>query len=341
MTAPAAAPPAHRDPRPAATRRRGGLALALGLVLLAALAITSLFVGTASLSLPSILDGLDARETQTLLESRIPRTLALLLSGSAMAVAGIVMQLLVRNRFVEPTTAGTTESATLGLLLATVISPAMPLPGKMLLAVIAGLAGTWLFLRILGNIPLRSQVVAPVVGLVLSGVVGSVSTFIAYRTDLMHTLSAWMTGDFSGVVSGRYELLWIVAATGIVAYLAANRFTVAGLGEEFSTNLGVNHRRVMALGLTVVAVTAAVVVVVVGALPFLGLVVPNLVSAVMGDYLRRSLPWVALVGAGFVLMADLIGRTIIAPAEIPVGVVAGVLGAAIFLVVLVRRFRDA
>jgi iron complex transport system permease protein len=173
--------------------------------------------------------------------------------------------------------------------------------------------------------------------MMLAGVVGALSTFLAYGNDLLHTLSSWMTGDFSGVVRGRYEMLWIVAGCAVVAYLAANRFTVAGLGEEFTTNLGLNYRRVLALGLAIVAVTSAVVVVVVGGLPFLGLVVPNVVSLAMGDYLRRSLPWVALVGAGFVLVCDIVGRLVIYPAEVPIGIVVGIVGAALFLYLLLRR----
>lgn len=322
----------------ARTTRRRRLAVAGALLGVALLAGVSLFVGVSDLSVGDVLSGhLTAAQAQTLLASRVPRTVAILLAGSAMAIAGLVMQLLVRNKFVEPSTAGTTESAGLGLLTVTLLAPGLPLAGKMGVAAVFALAGTVLFLRVLRAIPLRSAVVVPLVGMMLSGIVGAASTFIAYRFDMLHTLSSWMTGDFSGVVRGRYELLWVVAACTVVAYLAANRFTVAGLGEEFTTNLGLNYRRVLTLGLSVVAVTSAVVVVVVGGLPFLGLVVPNVVSLAMGDYLRRSLPWVAILGAAFVLVCDIVGRLVIYPAEIPIGVVVGVVGAAVFLFLLLRR----
>jgi len=314
------------------------LALLGGLFGVLALAAVSLFVGVSQLSVGDVLTGnLDDAQRQTLLASRVPRTVSILLAGSAMAIVGLVMQLLVRNKFVEPSTAGTTESAGLGLLVVTLLAPGMPLLGKMGVAAVFALAGTALFLMILRRIQLRSVVVVPLVGMMLAGVVGALSTFLAYGNDLLHTLSSWMTGDFSGVVRGRYEMLWIVAGCAVVAYLAANRFTVAGLGEEFTTNLGLNYRRVLALGLAIVAVTSAVVVVVVGGLPFLGLVVPNVVSLAMGDYLRRSLPWVALVGAGFVLVCDIVGRLVIYPAEVPIGIVVGIVGAALFLYLLLRR----
>ena len=125
-------------------------------------------------------------------------------------------------------------------------------------------------MRILRSIPLRSALVVPLVGLMLGSVIEAMSTFIAYRYDLLQTLGVWMTGDFSGVLRGRYELLWLVAGLTAIAYLAADRFTVAGLGEEFTTNLGLNYRRVMTLGLSIVAVVSAVVVVTVGGSPSSG-----------------------------------------------------------------------
>ncbi|MEE6272143.1 ABC transporter permease [Georgenia wangjunii] len=330
------------EPQHPAAARRGALRRNLPLVgavtgvLL--LAVVSVFIGVSELSPWAVLTGrLSAYDVETLLVSRVPRTAAILLAGSAMAVVGLVMQMLVRNKFVEPSTAGTTESAGLGLLLVTMIAPGMPLVGKMAVAAVAALLGTMLFLRILRYVPLRSVVMVPLIGLMLSGVVGAVSTFIAYRADLLHTLSSWMTGDFSGVIRGRYEMLWIVLVLGVIAYVAADRFTVAGMGEEFTTNLGLNYRRTVAAGLTIVALVSAVVVVVVGGLPFLGLVVPNIVSMAMGDKLRRALPWVAVLGAAFVLVCDILGRVIRFPYEIPIGVVVGVVGAALFLYLLLRR----
>lgn len=276
---------------------------------------------------------------QVLLISRIPRTLALILAGASMSVAGLIMQMLTRNRFVEPSTAGTVESAGLGILVATMLMPSMPVLGKMIVAAIFALAGTALFVRLLRAVPLRSTLVVPLVGIMLGGIISAVTTFVAYRFDLLQTLGTWMMGDFSGVLRGRYELLWIAAALAALAFVAADRLTVAGLGEDFTTNLGLNYRRVPALGLTIVALVTAVVVVTAGAIPFLGLIVPNLVRAAMGDNVRRAIPWVGLLGAGLVLVSDIVGRVVRFPYEIPIGTVFGVIGSALFLWLLLRR-RD-
>jgi len=318
------------------------LPLILVLLLALVLAITSLFVGVSNVSLATLFaPDTSADALRVLLVSRIPRTLALILAGSSMAIAGLIMQMLVRNRFVEPSTAGTTESAGLGLLTVTLLEPDTPIFGKMLVAAAFALAGTALFLRILRQVPLRDVLLVPLIGIMLGGVISAVTTFFAYRFDLLQSLGAWMTGDFSGVLRGRYELLWIGFLFAIAAYLAADRFTVAGMGRDFTTNLGLNYRRVMALGLTIVSLVSAVVVVTVGMIPFLGLIVPNVVSLMIGDNMRRSVPWVATLGAVFVLSCDIIGRTVRAPYEIPIGTVVGVIGSALFLYLLLRKRNHA
>jgi len=316
--------------------------LILAILATIVLAIASLFVGVSDVSIATLLSGSqEGRAMQVLLISRIPRTLAIILSGSAMAMAGLVMQMVVRNRFVEPSTAGTTESASLGFLVATIFVPGWPLMGKMLIAAAFALAGTALFLRILRAVPLRDVMLVPLVGIMLGGIIGAVTSFFAYRFDLLASLLAWNMGDFSGILRGRYELLWIGLGCGIMAYIAADRFTVAGMGKDFTTNLGLNYQRVMVLGLVIVSVTSATVLVTAGSIPFLGLIIPNLVSLMVGDNMRRTVPWVAIMGAGFVLACDILGRVIRYPYEIPISVVVGVIGSMIFLYLLLRTRRSA
>ncbi|MEN5277109.1 ABC transporter permease [Brucella sp. TWI432] len=313
-------------------------ALAAAIIVVVILAFVSLFIGVSDVSLSTLLGANSTdRAAEVLLISRIPRTLAIILAGMSMAVAGMIMQMLTRNRFVEPSTAGTVESASLGILLVILFAPDTPVFGKMLVASATALAGTALFLRILRSIPLRSVLVVPLVGIMLGGVISAVTTFIAYRFDLLQSLNSWTTGDFSGVLRGRYELLWLSFFLTVIAYIAADRFTVAGMGEDFTTNLGLNYRRVVTLGLVIVSLVSASVVVTVGMIPFLGLIVPNVVSMFIGDNMRRAVPWVAVLGAGLVLACDIVGRLIRFPYEIPIGTMMGVVGSAIFLYLLLRR----
>ncbi|MEW9612848.1 iron chelate uptake ABC transporter family permease subunit [Shinella sp. S4-D37] len=314
--------------------------LALSALLL--LSVVSVLIGVSDLSLSALLAGENATARLVLIEVRIPRTLALLFAGAGMAVCGTIMQMLARNRFVEPSTAGTVESAGLGILVVLLLAPDLSVYLKMLVATAFALAGTGLFLLILTRIPLRSPLMVPLVGIMLGGIISAVTTFFAYRYDMLQSLGAWTTGDFSAVLRGRYELLWLSLGLTALAYAAADRFTVIGMGEAFATNLGVHYGRVVTLGLVIVSMVTAAVVVTVGMMPFLGLIVPNLVAMAMGDRLRRSLPWVAIIGAGLVVVCDMIGRLVIAPFEVPVGTVLGMLGSAFFLyLVLRRRLRAA
>lgn len=316
--------------------------LTAGLLVLGALAAASLFIGVADLT-PARLADPATREAamSTLMDSRLPRTMALLLSGSCLAIAGVIMQMLTRNRFVEPTTAGTTEAAGFGMLVMLLLFPGAPVVIKSLVAAGFACAGTAVFLRLLRAVPPGASLLVPLTGIMFGGIVGSVTAFIAHRYGLMQSLGAWRNGDFSVVISGRYELLWLTLVLSVAAYLAADRFTIAGLGGDMSRNLGLDYGKTMAVGLVIVSLVSALVVTTVGSIPFLGLVVPNLVSLAAGDNLRRTLPWMAISGAALVLVCDMVGRLIVAPYEIPAGTVFGVLGSAVFLYLLLGRSTRA
>ncbi|MDG0804049.1 ABC transporter permease [Pectobacterium brasiliense] len=309
----------------------------LGLVFLACMIVVSLFVGAGQLNMQAVWNDPEMRDIFFI--SRVPRTLALLLAGSAMSVAGLIMQLLTQNRFVEPSLAGTTQSASLGLLVVMIAVPGATIFTKMVVASLFALAGTFLFMMLLQRIVLKSALVVPLVGIMLGAVISSITTFGAMYFDLLQALGSWESGDFSGVLQGRYELLWLVGALMLVACWIADRFTVAGMGREFSVNVGLNYRQVMMMGLSIIAIVSGVVVVVVGSLPFIGLIVPNLISMMMGDNVRKTIPWVCLLGGGLVLCCDIISRVIRYPFEIPVSVILGVIGAAVFLLLLLSQKR--
>lgn len=309
--------------------------LALCCVIIIMLAGASLFIGVSDVSPANLLAG-DGKAWSVFRVARVPRTLALILSGMSLAIAGTIMQLLARNRFVEPSTAGTVESASLGLLAVMLLAPSLPVYAKMLCAAAFALAGTILFIQILKRIPLHSVLVVPLIGIMLGGIIRAVTNFFAYRHDMLQSVLVWTSGDFSSVIEGRYELLWIAAPLALAAYIAADRFTLAGLGESFTANLGSNYRQIMMLGLIIVATVTALTVVAVGQIPFLGLIVPNIVALAMGDNMRRTLPWIALSGAALVLVCDMAGRLIRFPYEIPVGTMMGVIGSALFLYLLLR-----
>lgn len=307
------------------------------LALLGPLAILSLFIGAVPVSLGDFLHDPDSQ--RLLLISRLPRTFAALLAGAALAVSGQIMQILARNRFVEPMTAGAGQSAALGVLIAALLFPASAIWVKMSVAALTTLVGSAGLLLILRPLPPTQPLLVPLVALIYGGLIGAVVTFIAYQGDMLQFIGTWLTGELSGVLAGRYELLWIAGAAAAATWLIADRLTVLALGEDAARGLGLNVQLITAAGLAALSVTTAMVVVTLGAIPFVGLIVPNIVARRMGDNLRRAIPVSAFAGAALVLAADILGRVLRAPYEIPVSVLVGVLGAAVFLWLLYNEPR--
>ncbi|ULJ69084.1 iron chelate uptake ABC transporter family permease subunit [Wielerella bovis] len=309
----------------------------IAFLLTAILFIASLSVGVASFSWAQLFSGSLNDSSQLMLISRLPRTFAIVLTGASMAVAGMIMQILLKNRFVEPSMVGASQSAALGLLLMALLAPSAALMLKMSVAAVAAMVGMLIFMALTRKLPPTAQLLVPLVGIIFGGVIESVATFIAYEYDMLQLLSVWQSGDFSGVLLGRYELLWLTGIMAILAYVIADQLTIVGLGDSVAANLGLNRNAILWIGLTIVALITSLVVVTVGNIPFIGLVVPNIVSRLLGDKLRASLPAVALLGASLVLLCDVIGRVIVFPFEIPVSTVFGVLGTALFLFLLFRQ----
>jgi iron complex transport system permease protein len=140
-------------------------------------------------------------------------------------------------------------------------------------------------------------------------------------------------------VQGNYEIIYLILPIVVLTYLYAHRFTVLGMGEGMAASLGLNYRATVALGLILVAVTVSATVITVGAIPFVGLVIPNLVALRYGDNLGRTLPVVALGGATLLLACDILGRLLIYPFEVPIGLTAGGVGGILFLMLIFWRHR--
>ncbi len=305
------------------------------IIALISLSFLSLFVGVSNITPMDLLD-FKSEETEIFLISRLPRLVAILLAGAGMSIAGLIMQQLSRNKFVSPTTAGTLDATRLGILVSMLLFANASTIEKMIVAFIFALAGTLLFMQILDRIKFKDAIFIPLVGLMFGSILSSLATFFAYRANVIQNMSAWLQGDFSMIIKGRYELLYISVPVLIIAYLYANRFTVAGMGEDFSKNLGLSYKKVVNFGLVLVALITTTVVLTVGVIPFLGLIIPNIVSIFKGDHLRKTLPHTALLGAVFLLVCDILGRVLIYPYEISISLMVGVIGSGIFLYLLFR-----
>lgn len=309
------------------------------ILLLLILSIISMFIGVVDLS-PSNLLNLDENQKNILLNSRLPRTFAIILAGVALSVAGLLMQQLTRNKFVSPTTAGTMDFAKFGVLIAMIFFAQAPLLIKLSFSIVSAIIGTMMFMWIVNRIKFKDAIFIPLVGLMLGNIVSSLATFMALRFNAVQSISNFFVGDFSMITKGRYEVLFIIIPMVIVIYLFAHHFTIVGMGESFSKNLGISYAKIMNLGVIIAAIVSATVVVTIGVLPFLGLIIPNIVGLFVGDHMNKALPYTALFGAILVMVADIFSRLIIFPYEIPIGLTLGIVGSVIFMTILLKRRKS-
>lgn len=306
--------------------------------MLVILAFISLFVGVIDMDLSLLAKG-DPEKWEIFLISRLPRLLAILCTGVGMSTAGLIMQQLCQNKFVSPTTGATISSAQFGILLALVFLPGSTLWGRAVFAFITAILGTWIFVWFIQRIQFKDVVMVPLVGIMFGNVIGGITNYLAFKYEMTQALSSWLTGHFSLVLRGRYEIVYLVVPLVILAFVFANHFNIVGMGKDFSRNLGVPYNLVLFMGLTIAAMITASVVVVVGAISYIGLIVPNIVAMFKGDKIRGTLEDTALFGAIFVLVCDMIGRIVIQPYELPIELIVGIVGSLLFIGLLLYRLK--
>lgn len=266
--------------------------------------------------------------------TRIPRTLSLMLTGAAMAMSGIVMQLITQNKLVEPTTTGTIEWAGLGLILAYILVPSASLLLRTTAAIVFSFIGSMIFILLLRNIKLKSSFYVPIIGIMMGAVISAISTFVALEFNMTQSLEIWFAGSFAQMQKGRYEYLYLIILITVIIYIYADKLTLVGLGKDVATNLGLNYKKIILVSNVLVSIATGLVASVVGNVPFLGILVPNLVSMYRGDNLRDNLPYTCLSAMVVIMIADIIGRTIISPFEVPVSLILGSIGAIGFLIII-------
>ena len=247
------------------------------------------------------------------------------------------MQQISQNKFVSPTTGATIDSAQLGIVIAMVLIPGATVMQKAIIAFVFSLVGTLMFMTFLRNLKVKNIVFVPLVGIMFGNIIGSITTYIGYEFDIMQNVGSWMQGNFSMILKGNYELLYLAIPLMVLAFVYAHKFTVAGMGEDFATNLGLDYKKIVNLGLIIVSIVTVCVVITAGQIPYIGLIIPNIVSLYKGDNVHENIWDIALFGAIFVLICDIVARIMIYPYELSVGLTVGVIGSAIFLYLILRR----
>lgn len=281
------------------------------------------------------------KETQLLLISRIPRLISILVTGASLGVAGIIIQTISNNKFVAPSTIGTMDWAKFGIMISLIFFGDKSTMLKMTVAFLFALFGTLFFMQVLKKIQIKNSIMIPLIGIMLGNVINSVTGFIAYKFDLIQNINSWLQGNFSLIIKGKYELLYLGIPFFLIAYIYADKFTIAGIGEDFSSNLGLNRENIVMIGLIIVSVITSIIVVTIGSIPYIGLIIPNIVSIYKGDNMKKSLFDIAVLGSLFLLICDLIGRIVIFPYEMSISVIVSIIGSIIFLFLIFRRYKYA
>lgn len=300
------------------------------------LCLISIQIGAKDFSLAGLLKN-NAEDTFILIISRLPRVLSIIITGAGLSIAGLIMQTITNNRFVAPSTAGTMEWCKLGVLIAIMFFGSSSQYLKIIVAFIVALIGNVIFMTILRNIKFKNALMLPLIGMMMGSVVSSLTTFFAYKFDLVQNISSWLQGSFSLVIKGSYEILYIGIICVIIAYIFANKFTIASMGEEMAVNLGLDYKKVVAIGMAIVSFITSLIVVTIGSISFVGLIIPNIITMIKGDSIKNTLFDTAIFGAIFVLFCDIIGRILIYPYEVSVSTVISVFGSIIFLIILFKK----
>ena len=305
-------------------------------ILLIILGLISLFIGVIHIPVAQLLK-LSKDEIDVLILARMPRTVSIIITGMSLSICGLVMQQLTQNKFVSPTTAGTMDCAKFGILISIIFFAGSSFLTQVFIASFFALLGSLIFLQILNKIRVKDVIFVPLIGLMFGGIISSVSTFFAYQLNLIQNMQSWLQGNFSNLMQGSYEALYISMPLLVLVYFYANKITIVGMGKDMALNLGISYKFIMNLGLIIVAVISSVVILTVGVIPFLGLIIPNIVSIYKGDNLKDNIATITLLGAVFLLLCDIFSRLIIAPFEVPISLTVGIVGSFIFAFILLKR----
>lgn len=277
-----------------------------------------------------------------ILRVRLPRVLCVALTGASLSLCGAAMQGLLRNPLADGSTLGVSSGASLGAVLAIVLGmqfPGLPFAGTMVMAMLFAFGSLALILTLAYALD-RSLATGTIIliGVVFSMFVSSLmNLLITFAGEKIKSITFWTLGSLSGstYVNALTLLLALTVCGGVLLALggALNAFA---LGEEQAQHLGVSVRRVKLTVMAAVSVLLGVCVSIGGTIGFVGLVIPHMVRLVLGPDHRRLLPASLLAGAVFLLLADLVGRTLLSPIELPIGVVTSLVGAVAFLMIFYR-----
>lgn len=333
------------DRRSPLTPRRLTLILGVLTAFLAAACLLALSVGSVAVPFRAVIGSCtgffpaDSMERLIVIDIRLPRVLLAFLVGAGLSVAGAVLQALLRNPLAEPYILGISSGGTMGTILAIALASGI----GHLVAPAASFAGSALVMLLVYALAHRRGQLEPYTLLLAGVMVGAffnalVLLTVALFNQELRNAFLWLMGNLSGasmdalLIAGPLTLL----AT-IPAFVFARQYNLIATGDETALQLGVDVRALRRRSYAIASIITGAVVSVSGVVGFVGLIIPHVTRMIFGPDHRLLLPASFLLGGTFLVLADTLARTIIAPAEIPVGAVTAVIGAPVFIYLLRRR----
>lgn len=332
----------------------GFLTLAVLVGLVVAASLVSLSSGPTGVGLGDLFayllggEGLSAQDIVVLEAVRLPRTALGLLVGAGLAVSGAMMQGLFRNPLADPGIVGVTSGAALAAVVAIVLGPTLLLPVALLfgnqflplMAFLGGLANTWVLYVIATRDGRTSTTALILSGIAIGALAAAVMGLLIFLADdrQLRDITFWSLGSLGGATFGRVlsVLPFILFVMATIPFVARGLDALV-LGDAAAFHMGVPVQRLKRIVIVAVAAACGSTVAVAGSIGFVGIVVPHLLRLLIGPDHRYLLPASALLGASLLLLADAVSRTIVAPAELPIGIVTAAVGAPFFLWILLRR----
>lgn len=321
----------------------GLLIVALVVAIVVSLGVGAVGVPARKLALTLLgRDSLTAEQRIIIISIRLPRILAAALVGSALSVSGLLFQGLFRNPLADPYVIGSSGGAVLGASLGVFLLPSVSIVGFGATALLAfvGAVCSIMLVYALSHVNGRT----PVVALLLAGF--AVSTMLSYSSYFLEVLdhdfgtglrvlASWLHGTISQPTWGQLAIVSAMLVFGLAGSVPlARKLNTLSLGEEYATHLGIHVQQTRLAIILIGSVLTAAAVALGGLISFVGLVVPHMMRMVLGPDHIRLLPVTALAGAVFLLFADTAARTIMAPAELSVGVLTALIGGPFFLYLL-------
>ena len=321
-------------------------ALLLLLIVLLITALAAALIGAFPIPALSLLQANLTPQEQAVLNSiRLPRVLLAVIVGAALAVSGAALQGLFRNPLADPGLIGISSGAALAVALMIVIIGPLPgilgLYGLSIAAFMGGLLTSIVIFRFAGLTGASSVTYILLAGIAINALASAGTGFLAYLSDdqELRSLTFWTMGSLGGALwPGVLICASLVIPATFVLYRNAQRLNILLLGESEARHLGVDSERLKRNIIICTAISVGAAVAVSGIIGFVGLVIPHLIRLTLGPDHRLLIPASALLGAIILIIADTVSRTLLAPAEIPVGIFTSLIGGPFFLWLLIKQY---